>query len=123
MNPPNKRYGKLKKGKIVRLVETQNSVELIHKRFLMPNIIENINLSEFCFYQNHFNIILTNENKTKSFILNRTYHKYLNELSSKYKILIASKKEINISKSAGLLQKIKDLFYKSDIEKLKTIAK
>ena len=93
----NKKYGKIKKGVIVRLQENKNSFELIQKRFLLPNITEKINLNEYTFHQNHLDIILSNEDEGKSLVLNRTYHKYLDELSKDYNIEISERKELKLN--------------------------
>ena len=119
----NKKYGKLKKGVIVRLQENKNSFELKQKRFLLPNIIEQINLNEYTFHQNHLDIILTNEDESKSLVLNRTYHKYLDELSKNYNIEISKRKEFKLNLNKSFIKKVKSFFNKSAIEELKTVAK
>lgn len=119
----NKKYGKIKKGVIVRLQENKNSFELIQKRFLLPNITEKINLNEYTFHQNHLDIILSNEDESKSLVLNRTYHKYLDELSKDYNIEISERKELKLNLNNSFIKSVKSFFNKSDIAELKTIAK
>lgn len=119
----NKNYGKIKKEVIVRLQEKHNSFELIKKRFLLPNVTEKINLNEFKLHQNHLDIILSNKDETKSIVLNRTYHKHIDELSKDYKIEISQRKELKLNVSNSFIKSIKSFFNKSDITELKTIAK
>ena len=119
----NKKYGKIKKGVIVRLQENQNSFELRQKRFLLPNITEKINLNEYTFRQNHLDIILSNDDESKSLVLNRTYHKYLDELSKDYNIEISERKEFKLNLNKSFIKNVKSFFNKSDIAELKTVAK
>ena len=119
----NKKYGKIRKGVIVRLLENQNSFELVKKRFLLPNITEQITLNEYTFHQNYLDIILSNEDGRKSLVLNRTYHKYLDELSKDYNIEISERKELKLNLNNSFIKNIKSIFNKSDIAELKTIAK
>lgn len=118
----NTKIGKLKKGIIVRLQETDDGIKLIKKRFLLSNIIQEIDLRNFHFNQNHLDIIMTNEDESKSLVLNRTYHKYLEELSENYNIEIRQKKELKLNIKMGLIKKIKSFFSKSDIAELKSVA-
>ena len=119
----NTKIGKLKKGIIVRLQETDEGIKLVKNRFLLANIIQDIDLSNFHFKQNHLDIIMSNEDGANSLVLNRTYHKYLSELSEKYNIEIRSKKELNLNLKMGFIKKIKTFFNKSDIAELKSVAK
>ena len=118
----NTKIGKLKKGIIVRLQETDNRIILIKKRFLLSDIIQEIKLSNFHFNQNHLDIIMSNEDESKSLVLNRTYHKYLDELSEKYHIKIHNKKELKLNVKMGFIKKFKGFFNKSDIAELKSVA-
>ena len=118
----NIKIGKLKKGIIVRLQEDKNKTYLIQKRFLRSNITQEIDLSDFHFNQNRLDIIMTNEDKSKSLVLNRTYHKYLDELSEKYNIEIRKKNELKLNVKTGYLKKVKSFFNKSDIAELKSVA-
>ena len=119
----NKKYGNIKKGVIVSLQKNKNSFELIQKRFLLPNITEKIILNEYTFHQNHLDLILSNEDQSKSLVLNRTYHKYLDELSRDYNIEISNRKELKLNLNNGFIKSVKSFFNKSDIAELKTIAK
>ena len=118
----NTKIGKLKKGIIVRLQETEDGIMLIKKRFILSDIIQKIELSDFHFNQNHLDIIMTNEDESKSIVLNRTYHKYLDELSEKYNIEIRNKKKLNLKVKMSFFKKFKSFFSKSDIAELKSIA-
>ena len=119
----NTKIGKLKKGIIVRLQENNTTISLIYKRFLRPTITENIDLKKFHFNQNHIDITLSNEDKTKTLILNRTYHKYLEELSKKYQVEIRNKKEFKLNVNTGFLKKFKSFWNKTDIAELKSTVK
>ena len=119
----NKKYGNIKKGVIVRLQKNKNSFELIQKRFLLPNIIEKIILNEYTFHQNHLDLILSNEDQSKSLVLNRTYHKYLDELSRDYNIEIIKRKELKLNSNSSFVKNVKSFFNKINIADLKTIAK
>jgi hypothetical protein len=118
----NTKIGKLKKGVIVRLKETNDGVQLIKKRLLLNNINQVIDLSDFHFNQNHLDTIMTNEDENTSLVLNRSYHKYLDELSEKYNIEIRNKRERKLNVKMGLIKKIKSLFNKSDLAELKSVA-
>ena len=118
----NIKFGKLKKGIIVRLQEKNSEFYLIQKRFLLSNIIQEIDLRNFHFNQNHLDIIMSNNDNSKSIVLNRTYHKYLIELSEKYNIEIRKRSELKLHVNMSLLKKIKTFFNKSDIAELKSIA-
>ena len=118
----NTKIGKLKKGIIVRLQETEQGIQLIQKRFLFSNITQEIELSNFHFNQNHLDIIMSNEDEDISLVLNRSYHKYLDELSKKYNIEIRNRKELKINLKMGFIKKIKSFFNKSDIAELKSIG-
>jgi hypothetical protein len=118
----NIKFGKLKKGIIVRLQEKNSEFYLIQKRFLLSNIIQEIDLRNFHFNQNHLDIIMSNNDNSKSIVLNRTYHKYLIELSEKYNIEIRKRSELKLHVNMSFLKKIKTFFNKSDIAELKSIA-
>ena len=118
----NTKIGKLKKGVIVRLQETDDGIKLIKKRFLLVDISQEIDLSKFYFKQNHLNTIMIDESEDKSLVLNRTYHKYLNELSEKYNIEIRNKRELKLNVKMGFIKKIKRFFKKGDIAELKSVA-
>jgi hypothetical protein len=118
----NTKIGKLKKGIIVRMQETEDGIKLIKKRFLLDNITQVINLSNFHFNQNHLDTIMTDEDGNKSLVLNRSYHKYLDELSEKYNIEIRNKRELKLNVKMGFIKKIKSFFDKSDLAELKSVA-
>ena len=118
----NTKIGKLKKGVIVRLQETEQGIQLIQKRFLFSNITQVIELSNFHFNQNHLDTIMSNEDEQISLVLNRSYHKYLDELSEKYNIEIRNRKELKINLKMGFIKKAKSFFNKSDIAELKSIG-
>ncbi|WP_324027802.1 hypothetical protein QSV08_07605 [Maribacter sp. BPC-D8] len=118
----NTKIGKLKKGVIVRLQETDKGIHLIQKRFLFSNITQEIELSNFHFNQNHLDTIMSNEDEQISLVLNRSYHKYLDELSEKYNIEIRNRKELKINLKMGFIKKVKGFFNKSDIAELKSIG-
>jgi hypothetical protein len=119
----NTKIGKLKKGIIVRLEETEDGIKLIKKRFLLDNITQVIDLSDFHFNQNHLDTIMTDEDENTSLVLNRSYHKYLDELSEKYNIEIRSKKELKLNVQMGFIKKIRSFFDKRDLAELKSVAK
>ena len=81
-----------------------------------------IELSNFHFNQNHLDTIMSNEDEQISLVLNRSYHKYLDELSEKYNIEIRNRKELKINLKMGFIKKAKSFFNKSDIAELKSIG-
>ncbi len=117
------KIGKLKKGAIARLQETDDGILLIKKRLFRSDIIEKIDLGDFHFNQNHLNIIMTNEDHSKSLVLNRSYHKYLNELSERFNIEVRNRKELKLNVKMNFISKVKSFFKSSDIAELKSIAK
>lgn len=117
----NKNTSKLKKGKIVRLEERDNVFFLVKKRFLFPDIEEKISLENCFLSQNHLDSILTNESGNLSLILNRSYHKFIDELAESLTIEIRKRANLTLSTNKGILSRIRNMFNKNDITELKSI--
>jgi hypothetical protein len=115
----NSRVGKLKKGIIVRLQETNSKFYLIQRRFLLSNVIQEIDLKAFNFNQNHLHTIISNYDNSKSIVLNRSYNKYLTEFSEKFNIDIGKRRELHLNLS--ILKKLKTFFNKNNIDEFKSI--
>lgn len=116
------KVGGLSEGKIVRLQQDNDEFKLIHKRFFRADLTVKIDFADFTFTQNHLDLKLVNHNDSISLVLNRTYHKYLEELSDSLGAEIKEKKEFNLNLHTSILNRIKNFFRKSDIAELKSIT-
>lgn len=113
---------KFKKGSVLRLVKKENTTYLIKDRFLFSNTEEAIDISDFTLTKKHLNSTISNNGKTKILLLNRSYHKYLQEIKTTFGFEIPSTEETEgLNSQKSLLSKAKNMFNKNDINELKLI--
>ena len=114
---------KIKKGKIVRLNKVGDKIFLLRKRFLFPNIEEEIPLENCFLSQTHLDTNITNDARDFSLILNRSYHKFIDEISKELNVQIRKKATLKLNLNKGFFYKVKNMFTKSDIDELRSFSK
>ncbi|CAM1343933.1 hypothetical protein [Tenacibaculum amylolyticum] len=113
---------KFKKGSVVRLVKKEGTVYLVKDRFLFSSIEETIDISNFTLTKKHLSSTVSNDDKTKVLLLNRSYHKYLQEIKTTFDFEIPfTEATEDINSQKGLLSRAKNMFNKNDINELKLI--
>jgi len=112
---------KIKNGSILSLEKREDKIFIIKSGFLSKETIE-VDLDNCSIYQNHLNSKICNESKTVEFLLNRTYHKYIDEVAEHLGIDIAKRAKIEINLKLGWLARIKEMFSKQDLELIKADA-
>ena len=113
---------KFKRGKILRLGKQGDEFKLIKKRLLFPNKYEVIDFKDCTLTPTNLDILITTK-EGMNFVLNRSYHRYLEDISD---ILGADNiidKRTKFTKAKGLFAKAKNMFGKGDIKKFKAAFK
>ncbi len=116
-----KALGKIKKGRIVRLEKKEGEFMLTQSRFLLADRIQKLELRNCHLSQTHLDIYLFDDLGDVSLILNRSYHKCIDELAEQLKVDIVKRASFNLNVKKGFLGKMKGLFNKSDIKELKSV--
>ena len=111
---------KIKKGEIIRLEKQEDKFFLTRRRFLLSNIKEEISFINCSLSQNHLNIYLTNETGDILLIMNRSYHRYIDEISKIMNIEI-NKRTTGLNLNRNFIGKIKNMFNKKDLSELKSL--
>ncbi|MBA6314628.1 hypothetical protein [Cellulophaga baltica] len=117
----NKETKQFKKGKVARLEKRDNQIFLLQKRFLLAHKEEEITLENCYLTQTHLDTNLTNEIGDTSLILNRSYHKFIDEIAKELQVDIRKKATLSLNLNTGFLAKLKNMFTKSDIAELTSI--
>ena len=113
---------KIKKGQIVRLEIQDDKFWLIKRRFLLSNIKEEITFKGCQLSQNQLNINLITETGEVFLIINRSYHRYIDDLSKTMNVEINKRsKSLNINLNNTFMSKLKNMFNKKDIAELKSL--
>ncbi len=110
----------INRGKIIQLEKSETKIRMIHKRFLLPHKTEELNLDNFVLKQGRLYSTLSNEHQGLSLLFNRSYHKYLDEISRNLNVPITGKKEFDSGNKASVWTTIKRMFNKGDLTNLKT---
>lgn len=119
----NKKTKKFKKGKIVRLEKRVNKIYLLKKRFLLSSKEEEITLKNCFLSQTHLYANISNDSGDLSLVLNRSYHKVVDELAKELNVDIRKKATLKLTLNKGFLYKVKNMFNKNDIAQLRSIGK
>lgn len=117
----NIKLNKIKKGRIVRLETRQGKFVIVQNRFILSSIVQEIDLSDCFLSQTHLDIHLTNEQGNPSLILNRSYHKCIDELAELLNVPVKKRATFELNLKQGFFGKLKGMFNKSDIKELKSV--
>jgi hypothetical protein len=117
-----RQIGKIKKGKIVRLVKEQEHFFLVKQRFGFKNNKEKVSFEGGTVRQNRLKTQIIDAKNEKLLVLNRNYHSVLDDIIEvlKLKMIKEEKFEIQFHKTA--LSRLKAMFGKSDLNEFKTIG-
>ncbi|MCT4629948.1 hypothetical protein [Winogradskyella sp.] len=111
---------KFKKGSLLRLTKQSDQLFLVNSRFLFGKKEEKIQFSSSAnVLQAHFKTTISDQHLIV--ILNRSYHKYIDDIASHLNIKVSNKVETQLSTEDGLLSRVKQMFKKEDITQLKDI--
>ncbi len=112
---------KIKKGRIVRLEKENEKFYIVKNRFLRSNIKEEIDFSDFTIDQKSLSIKIMSKDENIAIILNRSYHKYIEEIAETLGITIETKANEKIPLNTKLMHRLKNMFQKNDITELKAM--
>ncbi|TPN86913.1 hypothetical protein [Aquimarina algicola] len=112
---------KIKKGRIVRLEKENEKFYIVKNRFLRSNIKEEIDFSDFTIDQKSLSIKIMSKDENITIILNRSYHKYIEEIAETLGITIETKANEKIPLNTKLMHRLKNMFQKNDITELKAM--
>lgn len=116
------KYNKFKNGQILRLEKKGDNIVLIKNRIFRSNIEEILPIENLSLHQRHLDIILS-DNDSLKLLLNRSYHKYIDEISETLGVEIVKRTDFNIlNKGGSIFKKVKNMFNKNDFVELKSIG-
>ncbi|MEO1032741.1 MAG: hypothetical protein AAFX55_15120 [Bacteroidota bacterium] len=115
-----KKTSKFKKGSLLRLIKRDDKLFLMNSRFFFGKKEEAIQFSDGAtLSQSNFQTTISDEHVLM--LLNRSYHKYIDDISTHLGIKVLDKLEEPSSPKHGLLNRIKQMFRKEDLTQLKDI--
>lgn len=109
---------KFNRGKILRLTIENDQVILTNERLFFPNKKEIINDKTCQITANNLNILIEFQDDIK-LVLNRSYHKYLDEINEIIKPEKVIDKRTKFTKAKGFFSKVKNMFNKQEIKNFK----
>ena len=109
---------KFKRGKILRLEKQGDEFKLIKKRLLFPNKHEIIDFKDCTLIPTNLDILVTTKEEI-NFVFNRSYHRYLGDISDVLKSDNIIDNRTKFVKTKGLFARAKNMFGKGDIKKFK----
>jgi hypothetical protein len=114
---------KIKAGTVAKLKKRSDKFFLINKRLLRLNIEEEIALENYYLTQTHLSTRISTESENQSFLLNRSYHKHIDELAEILDVEIRQRSELERGLNKGIFHRIKSMFNKIDMAELKAAKK
>lgn len=108
-----------KQNKIVRLEKKGSKYNIAKSRFPFPKKIEELHLESPSLSQTHIDTTLR-ANPNIELALNRSYHKFVDELSDELHAKIIKRAELKLDMNNGIISKVKGMFAQSDLIKLRT---
>ena len=115
--------GKIKKGKIVRLIKENGSFFLVERRLFFKNRRTLIALEGCTMTQNRLQTQIKDGNHEKFLVLNRIYHSHIAALGAALQVEITTKETFELQFHKNALSRLKHMFSKKDIAALKSITR
>jgi len=112
----------IKKGTIARLEEREDGFYLVKRRFFISKKEEKIDFTDAIFTQGSLKSKIVDENINLTLFLNRSYHRYMQEIANK----MGAKKQLDneilaLGSGNGFISNVKNMFNEKDVEELKFI--
>ena len=110
---------KFKQGEILRLEKDGGEFKLIKERLLFSNKYEVIDFKNCTLTPTNLDILITTKDDM-NFTFNRSYHKYLEDITDLLESENVIDERTKFTRAKGLFAKAKNMFGKGDIKKFKT---
>ena len=115
-----KKTSEFKKGSLLKLTKRNDQLFLVSNRLFFGKKEEIIQFSaNATLSQSHFKTSISD--KTLSLDLSRSYHKYIDDISTQLNIKISNKLAVQSNAKPGLINRVKQMFTKEDLTQLKEV--